>query len=100
MRKIPLGYGLYALVDNDDYIDLSFFKWHSKKANGGKYACRIESKWFNNNRFTKTIYMHRVVVDAPHDLQVHHINGNTLDNRKRNLELVTPAMHNDYKGRF
>ena len=33
--------------------------------------------------------MHRAVIDAPEGLFVDHINHNGLDNRKRNLRIVT-----------
>jgi hypothetical protein len=38
-------------------------------------------------------YEHRVVAKAPPYLHVHHINGNTQDNRPANLLLVAPKDH-------
>lgn len=35
------------------------------------------------------IYMHRLIMNAPKEMQVDHINGNKLDNRRRNLRVCT-----------
>ncbi|MBB6677499.1 HNH endonuclease [Cohnella lubricantis] len=42
------------------------------------------------------MHMHREVLNAPDGFEVDHINGNTLDNRKSNLRIVTHQrnMHN------
>lgn len=37
------------------------------------------------------VYMHRFLMGAPSGLVVDHINHNTLDNRRENLRVVTPA---------
>lgn len=37
----------------------------------------------------KTIYLHRLITDAPNGMDVDHINGDTLDNLDSNLRVVT-----------
>lgn len=41
----------------------------------------------------KHVYLHRVIMSAPKDMQVDHINGDKLDNRRSNLRIVNGA-HN------
>ena len=37
--------------------------------------------------------MHRLILDAPHHLDVDHVNGNGLDNRRCNIRLCTRAQN-------
>jgi hypothetical protein len=41
----------------------------------------------------RTVFMHRQITQARPDQVVHHKNGNTLDNRRENLEVTTPRDH-------
>ena len=94
MEKIILKsetYGEHTLiVDKDDLplinkltkIGLSYNK-------PTKCFYAVYQKWFNNTG--KTFKLHRIIMNAPKDLEVDHINHNTLDNRKCNLRLVTKA---------
>ena len=41
----------------------------------------------------KGMRLHRFILDAPDGVYVDHINGNTLDNRRVNLRVVTPAQN-------
>lgn len=81
--KIKLTKGLFAQVDESDFEYLSMFKWHAAK--GGKYAAAV--------RNGRIVYMHRLIMNAREDMEVDHINGDGLDNRKLNLRLCTSAQN-------
>lgn len=91
-RRRPLTQGKYAIVDTDDYKWLSKNKWHAYN-NGNTYYA-IRSRWSKTEKRTITISMHRIIINAPKDMFVDHINHNGLDNRKANLRLVTCTQNN------
>lgn len=76
MNIIKLTKGYEAIVDEDNYNELSKYKWYYH--NSG-YAIRSIRK--NDKKFT--IYMHREILK--NEKFIDHINGNGLDNRKENL---------------
>lgn len=73
---IELTDGDFALCDHEDYQMLSAFDW--RKHDGG-YAIQG----------LRNTYMHRMVMLPDPGQQVDHINGDRLDNRKRNLRSCT-----------
>ena len=81
MKTINLTQGLEAMVDDEDFEELSKFRWYALKSRRTFYAVRAsrESK----------IRMHRVICNAPKGMQVDHIDGNGLNNCKSNLRIVT-----------
>lgn len=81
-KEIPVGHGLFAIVDDEDFEAVAKLKWHLLPGHrpGTGYAV------------TK-MRMHRMIVDAPPDMFVDHINGNPLDNRRCNLRLCTNAQN-------
>lgn len=52
------------------------------------------SGYLINTSEEKTKLLHRLIMNAPDDLMVDHINHNTLDNRKENLRLCNGSQNN------
>lgn len=82
MKEIPLSQNKIALVDDDDYKNLSIYKWSYMSVG---YAVR------QSKDTKKFITMHRQVINAPVGILVDHINMNKLDNRKKNLRLCNKS---------
>lgn len=86
MKKIPLTRGLVTLVDEEDYAALSAYRWQAwSDRRGHIYATRTAQK----NKRRTFLSMGRVIMSPPPGLQVDHINGDTLDNRRINLRVCT-----------
>lgn len=86
MKKIVLASQDVALVDDKDYEFVSRWKW---KRHPQGYASR---SGYENGQFV-TILMHRLIADAKDGVEVHHVNGNKLDNRRANLQIIEPKEH-------
>lgn len=90
--KIPLsgrnGKGKFALVDDDDFEELSQYTWNFNHKKGHITGYAIHYERLSNGRWIGHL-MHRRVLDAHPGVHVDHINGNGLDNRKGNLRLAT-----------
>ena len=85
MKEIQLTQGKMAIVDDEDFEWLNTFNWYVS-SNG--YARR--DKMINYKRFRYS--MHREIMGLTsddRDLEVDHINGNRLDNRRENLRVCT-----------
>lgn len=87
---IQMTQGFEAIIDADMVPVVSAFNWWPKKDKRSTYARTRE------NYKSETIYLHRLILGAPENLQVDHKNCNGLDNRKENLRLATHQqnMHN------
>jgi len=90
MKEMELTKGKVALVDDKDFEWLSQWKWSIFSIG---YAGRTE--------VYKTIYMHRVIANAPKGFVIDHLNGNIRDNRRCNLRICTHAenLHNNRRKR-
>ena len=88
---VPLSRGYETIIDAEDVRLICSDNWcvtgpGLQTGDGGCiYAMRIDTT--SGKRVS--LRLHRVIMNAPDNLQVDHINGNGLDNRKSNLRLVT-----------
>jgi hypothetical protein len=97
-REIPLTQGQVALIDDEDFDLVAQYKWyawwnpHTKSFYATTTIRKPDGKW-------TTIYMHRLIMNAPKGKHVDHIFHLTLDNRKSELRLCTPSQnaHNSVK---
>ena len=85
IRYIGLTHGKVATVDAADYPWLSQYPWSAKRLGRKWYAC-----W---RRGRRTIFMHRLIMQPGPGLVVDHIDGNGLNNRRRNLRNCTPRQN-------
>lgn len=88
-KEIPLTQGKVALVDAEDFEYLNQWKWCAYYSGYTWYAMkkiRIAKK-------EKDLKMHRLIVNPPDNMEVDHINGSGLDNRKENLRICTHSQN-------
>lgn len=84
MIEIELTKGYKTIIDDEDLEFVLKYNWAAKYDKGVYYA--RSNKSIKN---PKHIYLHRLVMNVPDNLQVDHINRNTLDNRKSNLRICS-----------
>ena len=92
VRFIDLTNGGIAVCDDEDYGFVSKWKWCRQDNGGGlSYAYRTTTD--------KPRGMHQFIAGsdkgtcAGKTLQVHHIDGNGLNNCKSNLRITLPGQH-------
>lgn len=78
-----------CVLDKSDFDSIlkDWHTWRPLTCNGGVYVTLRKSG------VNGTHYLHRILVNAPKELVVDHINGDTLDNRRINLRLVTRSQN-------
>lgn len=93
-KNIPLSQGKVAIVDDEDYDELSRWKWCISSKG---YAVRNGS----GQRKGQTIHMHREIIGVPPDgMETDHKNQNKIDNRKVNLRHCTRTVNQCNKGKY
>lgn len=96
MVEIPLSSqmypGLVALVDDTDYELVSGYTWVPEKVKGSRtfYAsARVDGR---------KIMMHQLIMNAPHNASVDHVDCNGLNNTGVNLRIATPSQQQANQG--
>tara|TARA_Y100001973_G_scaffold79010_1_gene116069 strand:- start:954 stop:1565 length:612 start_codon:yes stop_codon:yes gene_type:complete len=85
-----------AIIDDEDYervVEAIKYKngkpgkWYAHDPSKGKLG--YVYAWDGDHRKS----MHRVIMDPPKGMDIDHINGDTLDNRKENLRICTRSQN-------
>lgn len=84
---IPLSQGKVAVIDFEDFDLVRGMKWHANKGGHGLYYAVRNVPLADGTRTAAK--MHRVITGCPPGLEVNHINGDGLDNRRQNLQVCT-----------
>jgi len=66
-----------VLIDGEDYERVKQYSWSINTPMRGRLYVRSSHH----------VLLHRFIMDAPEGKEVDHINGNLLDNRKKNLRV-------------
>lgn len=87
MKEIILTRGYKALVDDDDFEELSKYKWQARLSrNGVVYAVRTDCR----GQQRRNVIMHRLILGVTNPKQlVDHIDHNGLNNCKSNLRIAS-----------
>ncbi len=91
MKKIPLTQDKFALVDDENFSELSQFKWFAWEQCGTFYALR-NIRVDDGKRMI--IRMHREVLNCRPTEQIDHKDGNGLNNQRSNLRVASSSKNN------
>lgn len=86
MKELSLTRGFVALVDDEDYEQLSKYKW---TATDEGYAFRMAKVIGGREKISMHRFLMGIGKNDPR--QVDHINGNAQDNRKENLRICSQS---------
>jgi hypothetical protein len=79
----------FALVDDSDFCRLNQYKWHMLKVRNSNYVSRknkINGIWVN-------VFMHREILSPPKGVMIDHVDGNGLNNQKKNMRLCSHSQN-------
>lgn len=87
MKTVSVTNNAPAIVDDEDFVFISSFKWHK---GGGGYPTRHIKR---DGVIPCREDMHRTIMNLPYGDKRHvdHINGNKFDNRRCNLRVCEPV---------
>jgi hypothetical protein len=86
---VPLTQGYTAVIDAADAPLVGQYNWCAEVQSRAVYARRTDRSGVKQ----RSVLMHRVLMGAPNGLEVDHIDGNGLNNRRDNLRTATKAQN-------
>ena len=86
-KVIPLTKGFCAIISREDWRLVKKYKWYTHMSAGSRKKCGQPYARATING--KKVYLHRFVMGAENpELHVDHLNHQTLDCRRENLEVT------------
>lgn len=89
MKTIQLTQGKRAIIDDVDFESLFIYRWLAHKTRNVVYAVR----WEGIGRGRQPRFMHREILGLKRGEIADHIDGNGLNNRRKNLRKCTPSQN-------
>lgn len=93
--SIPLTQGFHAIVNDQDIHVVNSVNWFALTNRKVTYAARAGKAGESS-----TVYLHRVITDAPAGMQVDHVDGNGLNNIRANLRICTHLQNMQNKSTY
>lgn len=91
MIQIPLTKGKFALIDDEMFDRVSYFKWYAHEviSNQGTIYYAASRSVYGNRIF---VLMHQLIMGMPISA-IDHKNLNGLDNQRSNIRLATKGQN-------
>ena len=89
--RIETTSGHVILADDADAALLSQYGWYVVDSGRGRLYAQAHTK-----KTGKRVSMHRLLMNPPKGLVVHHRNNDGLDNRRANLEVTSHRQNTRY----
>lgn len=92
VAQLEVSGGIFTIVDKDIYAELRKYQWSlHKKPCGYVHVYRYEKRTdgIYPSPYRRIRLTHQIMGSPPPKMGWDHINGNTLDNRRKNLRLST-----------
>jgi hypothetical protein len=87
---VELTQGQYCLIDSSDVIVISGHTWFAQiNSRVGNYYAKTQTRVSGEAVRQRHLPMHQLLCPVSDGFVVDHVNGNSLDNRRSNLRLVT-----------
>lgn len=90
---VTLTHGHQAVIDADDAAFVADRCWHAQASRNTVYAMCNALRAEGGIRGQKRVMMHRFLMNPDAEMQIDHINGDGLDNRRSNLRIATHAQN-------